>query len=211
MGRHRASTLRRSTEAPHLSRDGIGLFQGFSLGDFGETALIHEHQLAVVSGTSRSPRLRGSACQPRRGDPGGARHRIFEPRSSLRQGRDFVCRGSGSRPPSAPSQMPCAPCRRRGPARPIPTGDERPMGSCCSWAVAYSLLQRPIVGRTSALAAALGSDRKGKLSLALYGASVPVAFFRRSRIPGPLPRRLARCICRVDPGSFTPSPSQIRT
>jgi uncharacterized membrane protein len=45
---------------------------------------------------------------------------------------------------------------------------------------AYSLLQHAIVarnGRTSALAAALGSDRKGKLSLALYGASVPLAFF----------------------------------
>jgi uncharacterized membrane protein len=47
--------------------------------------------------------------------------------------------------------------------------------------VAYLLLQHAIVarnGRTSALAAALGSDRKGKLSLALYGASVPLAFFQ---------------------------------
>ena len=50
-------------------------------------------------------------------------------------------------------------------------------------AVAYFLLQRAIVarnGRTSALAAALGSDRKGKLSLALYGVSVPLAFFQPS-------------------------------
>jgi len=46
--RHPASTLRRSTEAPRLSRDGIGLFQGFGLGGFAETALIHENQLAVV-------------------------------------------------------------------------------------------------------------------------------------------------------------------
>jgi uncharacterized membrane protein len=47
--------------------------------------------------------------------------------------------------------------------------------------VAYSLLQHAIVahnGRTSALAAALGSDRKGKLSIVLYGASVPLAFFQ---------------------------------
>jgi uncharacterized membrane protein len=50
-------------------------------------------------------------------------------------------------------------------------------------AVAYLLLQRAIVvrnGRTSALAAAIGSDRKGKLSIALYGASVPLAFFQPS-------------------------------
>jgi len=31
------------------------------------------------------------------------------------------------------------------------------------------------------------------------------------RMPGPLPRWLTGCSCRVDPGSFTPSPSQIRT
>jgi hypothetical protein len=41
--------MRRSTEAPRLSRDGIGLFQDFGLGGFAETALIHENQLAVVS------------------------------------------------------------------------------------------------------------------------------------------------------------------
>src|ERR1700752_2821070 len=35
-------------EGPRLSRDGIGLFQGFGLGGFAETALIHENQLAVV-------------------------------------------------------------------------------------------------------------------------------------------------------------------
>ena len=46
--RHPASTLRRSTEAPRLSRNGIGVFQGFGLGGFAETALIHENQLAVV-------------------------------------------------------------------------------------------------------------------------------------------------------------------
>src|SRR5712675_2134962 len=46
--RHPASTLRRPTEATRLSRDGIGLFQGFGLGGFAETALIHENQLAVV-------------------------------------------------------------------------------------------------------------------------------------------------------------------
>jgi uncharacterized membrane protein len=47
--------------------------------------------------------------------------------------------------------------------------------------VAYSLLQHAIVvrdGSTSALAAALGRDRKGKLSLLFYGASVPLAFFQ---------------------------------
>jgi len=46
-------------------------------------------------------------------------------------------------------------------------------------AVAYTLLQLAIVarnGRSSALAVALGSDVKGKLSLAIYAASVPLAF-----------------------------------
>jgi S-(hydroxymethyl)glutathione dehydrogenase/alcohol dehydrogenase len=46
--RHPESTLRRSTEAPRLSRRGIGLFQGFGLGGFAECALVHESQLAVV-------------------------------------------------------------------------------------------------------------------------------------------------------------------
>ena len=46
--RNPASTLRRSTEPPRLSRKGVGLFQGFGLGGFAETALIHENQLAVV-------------------------------------------------------------------------------------------------------------------------------------------------------------------
>jgi uncharacterized membrane protein len=48
-------------------------------------------------------------------------------------------------------------------------------------AVAYQLLERAIVarnGRSSALAVALGSDLKGKLSLGLYAASVPLAFFQ---------------------------------
>jgi S-(hydroxymethyl)glutathione dehydrogenase / alcohol dehydrogenase len=42
------STLRRPTDAPRLSRNGVGLFQGFGLGGFAERALIHENQLAVV-------------------------------------------------------------------------------------------------------------------------------------------------------------------
>jgi len=42
------STLRRPTDAPRLSRKGVGLFQGFGLGGFAERALIHENQLAVV-------------------------------------------------------------------------------------------------------------------------------------------------------------------
>jgi uncharacterized membrane protein len=48
-------------------------------------------------------------------------------------------------------------------------------------AIAYTLLQLAIVarnGRTSALATALGSDVKGKLSLAIYAASVPLAFVK---------------------------------
>src|SRR6476660_818417 len=46
--RHPESTLRRATDAPRLSRNGTGLFQGFGLGGFAECALIHENQLAVV-------------------------------------------------------------------------------------------------------------------------------------------------------------------
>jgi S-(hydroxymethyl)glutathione dehydrogenase / alcohol dehydrogenase len=42
------STLRRSDDPPRLSRNGVGLFQGFGLGGFAEQALIHENQLAVV-------------------------------------------------------------------------------------------------------------------------------------------------------------------
>ena len=48
-------------------------------------------------------------------------------------------------------------------------------------AVAYTLLQHAIVarnGRSSALALALGNDLKGKLSLAFYAASVPLAFLQ---------------------------------
>jgi uncharacterized membrane protein len=47
-------------------------------------------------------------------------------------------------------------------------------------AIGYSQLQRAIIavnGRTSRLANALGRDLKGKLSLAIYVVSVPVAFF----------------------------------
>ena len=47
--RHPESTLRRSTEAPRLSRRGTSLFQGFGLGGCAENALIHENQLTVVS------------------------------------------------------------------------------------------------------------------------------------------------------------------
>ena len=45
---HPESTLRRPSDAPRLSRNGIGLFQGFGLGGFAEQALIHENQLAAV-------------------------------------------------------------------------------------------------------------------------------------------------------------------
>jgi uncharacterized membrane protein len=47
-------------------------------------------------------------------------------------------------------------------------------------AIGYTLLQRAIIaanGRASRLAIALGRDWKGKLSLATYVASVPLAFF----------------------------------
>ena len=40
--------MRRPTDAPRLSRNGAGLFQGFGLGGFAEQTLIHENQLAVV-------------------------------------------------------------------------------------------------------------------------------------------------------------------
>jgi len=46
--RHPEATLRGPADAPRLSRNGIGLFQGFGLGGFAERALIHENQLAVV-------------------------------------------------------------------------------------------------------------------------------------------------------------------
>ena len=42
------STLRRATDAPRLSRNGVALLQGFGLAGFAERALIHENQLAVV-------------------------------------------------------------------------------------------------------------------------------------------------------------------
>jgi S-(hydroxymethyl)glutathione dehydrogenase/alcohol dehydrogenase len=45
---HPEATLRRPDDAPRLSRNGIGVFQGFGLGGFAEQALIHENQLAVV-------------------------------------------------------------------------------------------------------------------------------------------------------------------
>ena len=48
-------------------------------------------------------------------------------------------------------------------------------------AVAYTILQRAIIaeqGPGSRLAAAVGQDRKGKASLALYLAAIPLAFVR---------------------------------
>jgi uncharacterized membrane protein len=48
-------------------------------------------------------------------------------------------------------------------------------------AVSYQILQRQIIahnGRTSRLALAVGSDRKGKLSLGLYLSAVALAFIR---------------------------------
>src|SRR3984893_17809143 len=42
------ATLRRPDEPPRLSRNGLGVFQGFGLGGFAEQALVHEQQLAVV-------------------------------------------------------------------------------------------------------------------------------------------------------------------
>jgi S-(hydroxymethyl)glutathione dehydrogenase / alcohol dehydrogenase len=45
---HPAATLRRPTDAPRLSRQGVGLFQGLGLGGFAERALVHENQLAAL-------------------------------------------------------------------------------------------------------------------------------------------------------------------
>jgi S-(hydroxymethyl)glutathione dehydrogenase/alcohol dehydrogenase len=42
------STLRRPADAPRVSRNGVGLFQGFGLGGFAERALIHENQLVGI-------------------------------------------------------------------------------------------------------------------------------------------------------------------
>jgi S-(hydroxymethyl)glutathione dehydrogenase / alcohol dehydrogenase len=42
------STVRPPAEAPRLSRNGVGLYQGLGLGGFAERALIHENQLAVL-------------------------------------------------------------------------------------------------------------------------------------------------------------------
>ena len=47
-------------------------------------------------------------------------------------------------------------------------------------AVAYFILTRELIalhGRDSTLAAALGSDMKGKASLVLYAAAIPLAFW----------------------------------
>jgi S-(hydroxymethyl)glutathione dehydrogenase / alcohol dehydrogenase len=45
---HPETTLRRPLHAQRLSRNGVGLYQGFGLGGFAEQALIHENQLAAV-------------------------------------------------------------------------------------------------------------------------------------------------------------------
>ncbi len=48
-------------------------------------------------------------------------------------------------------------------------------------AIAYTILQRAIIvsqGARSTLAAAVGGDRKGKLSVALYVSAIPLAFVR---------------------------------
>jgi S-(hydroxymethyl)glutathione dehydrogenase / alcohol dehydrogenase len=45
---HPEATLRRPTDAPRLSRHGVGLFQGMGLGGFAERALVHENQLALL-------------------------------------------------------------------------------------------------------------------------------------------------------------------
>ena len=48
-------------------------------------------------------------------------------------------------------------------------------------AVAYTILQSAIIahhGAGSRLAAAVGGDRKGKISMALYAAAIPLAFVR---------------------------------
>src|SRR6478609_4450423 len=45
---HPEATLRRSAEAPRLSRKGVRLFQGLGLGGFAERALVHENQLALL-------------------------------------------------------------------------------------------------------------------------------------------------------------------
>lgn len=46
--RYPEATLRRPNNPPRLSRNGVGLFQGFGLGGFAERALVHENQLAAV-------------------------------------------------------------------------------------------------------------------------------------------------------------------
>jgi S-(hydroxymethyl)glutathione dehydrogenase/alcohol dehydrogenase len=45
---HPESTLRRPTDPPRLSRQGVGVSQGLGLGGFAERALIHENQLALL-------------------------------------------------------------------------------------------------------------------------------------------------------------------
>jgi uncharacterized membrane protein len=50
-------------------------------------------------------------------------------------------------------------------------------------AIAYTILQRAIIadqGESSKLAAAVGNDAKGKASLALYAAAIPLAFVHQA-------------------------------
>ena len=61
----------------------------------------------------------------------------------------------------------------------LPTAAYGIVLACAS--VSYIILQRQIIavnGHDSRLAVALGSDSKGKLSLALYLAAIPLAFAR---------------------------------
>jgi uncharacterized membrane protein len=62
---------------------------------------------------------------------------------------------------------------------PLPTAAYGIVLACA--AVSYNILQRAIIavnGRESQLAVALGSDRKGKLSIVLYLAAIALAFAR---------------------------------
>ena len=84
--RHPESTLRRADRAPRLSRNGVGLFQGFGLGGFAERALIHENQLAVVpEGDAVRP-----GCVARLWRCNGRRLRLeHRERERRRHGRDL--------------------------------------------------------------------------------------------------------------------------
>jgi Zn-dependent alcohol dehydrogenase len=59
---HPEATLRRPTDAPRLTRHGVGLFQGLGLGGFAERVLVHE----AIAPTAAPARAR-SAPLLRRG------------------------------------------------------------------------------------------------------------------------------------------------